>query len=59
MRDIKRIKRICNLLEKKWSKVPDQRLGQFLSNYIFGHHIDIFFQEDDVVEQTLKEAKKF
>ncbi len=53
MRDIKRIPRICKLLEKKWKKVPDERLGQFLANEVFGHHKDIFFQEDDVTEKIL------
>jgi len=54
MRDLKRIDRICALLKKQWKKVPDQRLGQFLANYIFGHHEDIFYQEDDVTEKKLK-----
>jgi len=57
MRDIKRIKRICHLLEKMWTKCPDQRLGQFLSNYVFGHHADPFFLEDDAIEEILKEQK--
>ena len=54
MRDPKRIKRICKLLEKAWSKQPDQRLGQFLSNFVFGHHQDIWFQEDIINENLLK-----
>jgi len=53
MRDPVRIKRICSLLEEKWSKVPHQRLGQFLSNYIFGN-IDIYYQEDNETEENLK-----
>ena len=57
MRDKKRIKRICDVLRKKWEKCPDQRLGQFLSNYVFGHQVDIFFQEDDATERLLKELK--
>ena len=55
MRDIKRIKRICKLLEKAWSQVPEQRLGQFLANYVYGHHVDIFFLEDDKVEDVLND----
>ena len=62
MRDLKRIKRICQALEKKWSKVPDQRLGQFLENYVYGHHIGrsecIFYIEDDIVEDRLKKLGK-
>jgi uncharacterized protein YihD (DUF1040 family) len=53
MKDPKRIKRICKLLEKQWSKVPDQRLGQFIANYIFGHHTDTFYQEDTTSEECL------
>ena len=55
MRDPKRIKRICKKLEKIWNTVPDQRLGQLLSNYIFGYKTDIFFQEDNISEQILDE----
>ena len=54
MRDPKRIKRICKLIEKLWIKCPDQRLGQLLANYVFGHHTDIFFLEDDLTEKILK-----
>ena len=57
MRDLKRIKRICKLLEEKWKVVPDQRLGQFLQNYILGRG-DIFYQEDDITEKNLKELKE-
>jgi len=58
MRNKKRIKRICRLLEKKWSEVPDQRLGQLLINYVFGYHQDIFFQEDSLTENCLKKKGK-
>jgi hypothetical protein len=54
MRDKKRIKRICKLIEKIWNKYPDQRLGQLLSNYVFGRQIDIFFQEDNLTEENLE-----
>lgn len=53
MRDPKRIKRVCKLIEKLWNELPDQRLGQMLSNYVFGQHKDIFYQEDDKSEQML------
>ncbi len=59
MRELERINRICNLLKKKWKYVPDQRLGQFLLNYIFGtnppHDGYIFFKEDDEIEDALKQ----
>lgn len=57
MRDLKRIKRLCRLLEEVWSHFPQQRLGQLLLNFVFGsygrdHHI--YNKEDDEVEQILK-----
>ena len=52
MRDPKRIKRICKLIEKVWMTHPEQRLGQLLSNYTFG--IDIFYQEDTNTEEILR-----
>ena len=57
MKDKKRIRRICKLLEKEWSKVPNQRLGQFLSNYVFGRDIDIFYAEDYLTEELLRMEK--
>jgi uncharacterized protein YihD (DUF1040 family) len=54
MKDPERIKRICKLLEEQWSKVPDQRLGQFLFNYVFDEGIDIFYQEDNSTEKRLQ-----
>jgi hypothetical protein len=54
MREKARIRRICNLLYKGWIERPDQRLGQFLANYVFGHHVDIFGQEDDKNELALE-----
>ena len=64
MRDPNRIHTICQALEEAWSKSPDQRLGQFLENYIFpgaileGHRSVClpFWQEDD---ETLEKLKRF
>lgn len=60
MRDIKRIPRILEKLEKIWLLVGDQRLGQLLENYVFfaGERGDktsvaLFFQEDDKTEEFL------
>lgn len=54
---IQKIQKICKKLEKLWSQVPDQRLGQFLENYVFGHYLEraccIFHFEDDQVEASL------
>lgn len=58
MREIERIGRISELLREKWKKVPDERLGQFLLNYIFGTNLPhdgyIFFKEDDEIENLWK-----
>ena len=57
MREFKRIQRICEVLREKWEEVPDQRLGQFLVNYVFGRDYKstahIFHQEDDRTEKLL------
>ncbi|MCP6719585.1 MAG: hypothetical protein KJI71_05210 [Patescibacteria group bacterium] len=57
MRDPKRIKNICHLLEKAWDYFPQQRLGQFLLNTVFGclgRDSHIYHKEDNEVETILK-----
>ena len=55
MRDSNRIVEICKLLEDAWKKEPEQRLGQFLINHIFGDLSNkIFYLEDIDVEEKLK-----
>lgn len=52
MRDLERIDRICQKLNKVWKEIPDQRLGQLLENYIFGRDSQNFwFQEDTRTEE--------
>lgn len=60
MRDPERIDRICEKLKKFWKKVPDQRLGQVIENYIIpsgdmrgADTCWIFYYEDDGVEENL------
>ena len=56
-RDPKRIKSICQLLENAWNLCPDQRLGQFLLNFVFGslgRDSHIYHKEDIEVEKILK-----
>ncbi len=55
MWDLDRMARICKLLEEKWSQVPDQRLGQFMRNYVFNRekYPFIFDQEDEQTEERL------
>ena len=52
MRDLERIDRICQKLNKVWKEIPDQRLGQLLENYIFGRDSqNLWFQEDTRTER--------
>lgn len=52
MRDLERIDRICQKLNKVWKEIPDQRLGQMLENYIFGRDSqNLWFQEDTRTEE--------
>jgi len=60
-KDEKRIKRICEELERLWKRYPDQRLGQLLLNYVFppGKKTDYFYTEDDETEKRIiKEAAR-
>lgn len=52
MRDINRIDVICDKLKEAWKIVPDQRLGQFIINYITSEAL-LFYYEDDKTEQAL------
>lgn len=52
MRDLERIDRICQKLNKVWKEIPDQRLGQLLENYVFGRDSqNLWFQDDDCTER--------
>ena len=51
MRDPKRIKELCNIIETVWEKVPDWRLSQLLYNATGKY--DIFYVEDDAIKNTL------
>ena len=50
---------ILSQITEKWPLLPDQRLGQFLSNYAFGHFLShpenkMLQQEDNVILSNLK-----
>lgn len=51
MRDPNRIPNLCDRLAQIWSKVPDWRFGQLISNalgaYVSETGRDIFFPEDE------------
>lgn len=53
MRDPKRIDRICAKLAEVWSKQPDLRLGQLISNLMGTGKQDVFYTEDDEWEEML------
>jgi len=58
MRDIKRIKRILNLIEKIWTENPDLRLGQLLYNFANFYDCN-YHKEDDETEKHLESGYKF
>ena len=59
MRDLERIDRICQKLNKVWKEIPDQRLGQMLENYIFGRDSqNLWFQEDIRTEELFDNILK-
>lgn len=59
MRDLERIDRICQKLNRVWKEIPDQRLGQLLENYIFGRDSqNIWFQEDTRTEELFDNILK-
>ena len=59
MRDLERIDRICQKLNKVWKEIPDQRLGQMLENYIFGRDSqNLWFQEDTRTEELFDNILK-
>lgn len=55
MRDINRIDRICNKLNRLWHEHPDKRFGQLLFNYILSE-TNYFYQEDDITEFKIDKA---
>ncbi len=61
MRDPKRIKKILAEIEKYWTKYPDLRLGQMMSNFwseFENTESDIFFLEDDKLLKVLKKLNR-
>lgn len=54
-RDPNRIPRILKEIERIWTKNPDLRLSQLISN-CWHYKDDIFFGEDDILEERLKQV---
>lgn len=58
MRDPKRIHKLCNQLADLWlSECPDMRFGQLMT-YVMSKCDGIFYVEDDVLAERLKEIIK-
>lgn len=55
MRDFNRIDEILTDIHTLWINYPDMRLGQLLENFVFNTDT-MFYQEDDVTDEKLKEA---
>lgn len=55
MRDVDRIDEMLTNLRTLWMNYPDMRLGQLLENFVFSTDT-MFYQEDDVTNEKLKEA---
>lgn len=55
MRDFNRIDKILTDIRALWINYPDMRLGQLLENFVFNTNT-MFYQEDDVTDEKLKEA---
>jgi hypothetical protein len=54
-------KDIIKKIEELWPHVPDQRFGQFLSNYAFGHFMShppkkLLQQSDETILQALQQC---
>lgn len=53
MRDIDRINRILNKIEKLWKRSPDMRFGQMLINYIYNNEKISWNEECEEVEKRI------
>lgn len=59
MRDPNRIDEVLGALREYWVAHPDMRLGQILVNLIGAKFaVDIFYVEDDVLLERLKEENR-
>lgn len=54
MRNPERIPRLLKLLAEIWALDPDLRLGQIIQWEANKVGMDVFFIEDDIMEQRLK-----
>lgn len=54
MRDSKRIEPLLDDIKKLWEENPDLRLGQLLSVLCSMHSVDIFYVEDDRLQNMIR-----
>ena len=58
MRDVNRIKPFCDEFAQLWSRYPDLRFGQIVSNIArymqIEHRMDIFFMEEEELMEVLR-----
>lgn len=57
LRDINRIPKILEKLQKAWETVPDWRLGQFWCNLQRMCGNDLFYEEDEDLAKILEALK--
>lgn len=61
-RDANRIKPFCDEFAELWSKYPDLRFGQIMSNiarYVqMAYRKDIFYMEEDELMEVLREQPR-
>ena len=56
MRDISRIPRMVESLERLWIKFPDWRIGQLIENIkSFSEREDLYYMEDDEFEKLIQD----
>jgi hypothetical protein len=58
MRNPDRIDRILKALGELWKQLPDWRLGQLIDNMNHTTGRDLFYIEDDEIEELIETYKK-
>ncbi len=58
MRDVDRIKPFCDEFAELWSRYPDLRFGQIMSNIeryvLMEHKKDMYFMEEDELMEVIR-----
>lgn len=56
MRDPNRIPEMIELLREVWQSYPDLRLCQLISNLQTAESVDVYYVEDDVIRERIKQV---